>query len=118
MTSANHKRAVKKGISIVQAENDAVDDSDGPFVVIGNPNAVEMKSFQFKVRCKVCGDLIQLCLLWKNLCANLDVHLNGIKHMKVPEDSKIEKLKASGSVVSTSQRGHPSTSGRAVVGNQ
>jgi hypothetical protein len=88
----------------------------GPFVAIGDHEGDSIKSFWHKVRCKVCGDLFQLCPPKKNLVANLTNHVMGIKYVtKVEEAARPGHL--SGSAISTGRRGRPTTSSRNTLGN-
>ena len=82
MTVSDHKKAVRDGLEILQMVNREVVTGGGkePFHHAGDPNADDLKSFEYKVRCHFCGDLLQLCPLKKNLEANLQNHLGGTKH--------------------------------------
>jgi hypothetical protein len=72
----------------------------------------------FKVRCRICGEMMQLCPPRKNLRANLDMHLNSTKHLKALEDFERNSGKRSGGGISTKCRGRPSVGSRSSVGNQ
>jgi hypothetical protein len=89
----------------------------GPFVVVGDPKAEHLKSFWYKERCKLCGDLFQLCPPKKNLEGNLKNHLQGLKHCKVVEDAA-SGARSGSLALSTGRRGRPSAATRAVLGAQ
>jgi hypothetical protein len=78
---------------------------------------VHLKSFWYKVWCKLCGDLFQLCPPKKNLEGNLKNHLQGLKHCKVVEDAA-SGARSGTLALSTGRRGRPSASTRAVLGAQ
>ena len=67
--------------------NDSIGMDGGPIVLVGNPAAKELKSFWYKVWCKLCGDLFQFYPPKKNLWSNLDGHLQGSKHCKIVKDA-------------------------------
>lgn len=46
------------------------------------------------------------------------MHLNGIKHTKVLEDARAATAKSAGSVLSTRQRGCPTSGGKGIIRNQ
>jgi hypothetical protein len=89
MTISDHKKAVCDGLQILQMVNREVVDGGGkePFHHVGDPNADDLKSFWYKVRCHFCGDLLQLCPPKKNLEANLRNHLGGTKHAMAEDGS-------------------------------
>jgi hypothetical protein len=58
MTSADHRWAVKEGINILQSVNKVFDADKHPFVTIGDRNAMDMKSFMFKVQCRIRGEMM------------------------------------------------------------
>jgi hypothetical protein len=70
----------------MRSVNDSINSGGGPFVLVGNVDAQIMKSFWYKVRCTICGELFLLCPAKKNLGINLENHLNGIKHICVLQD--------------------------------
>jgi hypothetical protein len=57
LTTADHKHAVAEALGILKGVNDSVAIDGGPFVLVGDPEAEHLKSFWYKVRCKLCGDL-------------------------------------------------------------
>ena len=81
-TPADHKRLVEEGVSILKSVNDAVSLEDPPFVLVGDVWVLQMKSFWYKVRCKIDGELMLLCPPKRNLRINLENHLQGITHSK------------------------------------
>jgi hypothetical protein len=117
MTAADHKRAVVEGMQTLEDLNAARVDEDGPFVLVGNPEDEDMKCWWFKVRCKVCGDLFQLCPPKKNLAANLENHVTGIKHLKAFEDSRALG-KSSSLPALTGRRGRTPSFSKGSKGNQ
>ena len=89
----------------------------GLFLAIGDPGALILKFFWYKVWCKVCSDIFQLCPPKKNLEANLTNYYMNIKHaMKLEEVEKARHSK--GSILSTRQRGRPSSTSRLTLDNQ
>jgi hypothetical protein len=117
LTTEDHKWVVEDGLAILDMVNRDICAEGGPFVAIGDPEGNSIKSFWHKVRCKVCGDLFQLCPPKKNLAANLTNHVMGIKHVtKVEEAVRLGHL--SGSTISTGRRGRPTTSSKNTLGNQ
>ena len=75
LTIADHKSLVQEGLSILHSVNDSVSEDDPLFVLVRNAEVGELKSFWYKVRCKVDGQLFLLCLPKKNLRANPENHL-------------------------------------------
>ena len=57
LTTLDHRHAVTEGLGILKIVNDFVSVDGGPFVLVGDPAIEELKSFWYKVRCKLCGDL-------------------------------------------------------------
>lgn len=86
-------------------------------MLVGDPEAEHLKSSWYKVRCKLCGDLFQLCTPKKNIEGNLKNHLQGLKHCKVVEDAA-SNARSGTSALSTRRRGRLSASTRAVLGAQ
>ena len=70
LIDADHKVMVKEGIDIVESVNCSVFSDHVPFVVVGDLDCVEVKSFWFKVE------------------ANLRLHIGGTKHEKALEDAE------------------------------
>jgi len=60
-TAADHKKLVEESLNILKAVNDEVSELDPPFVVVGDVGVTELKSFWYKVRCKIDGELLLLC---------------------------------------------------------
>jgi hypothetical protein len=83
-------------------------------VLVGDPSAEQLKSFWYKVRCKVCGDLFMLCLPRKNLSSNLESHIQGLKHTKALEDAA-RSGRSTSSALLTRMRGKPTASSRKVT---
>jgi hypothetical protein len=81
LAAEDHKWAVEDGLAILDMVNRDICAKGGLFVAIGDHEGDSIKSFWHKVRCKVCGDLFQLCPPKKNLAANLTNHVMGIKHV-------------------------------------
>jgi len=79
LTTADYMRLVEEGLAILEEVNSSVDSVQGPFVVIGDEDVMQLKSFWYKVRCKVDGEIFQLCPP-RNLKANLESHVHGLKY--------------------------------------
>jgi hypothetical protein len=114
LTAMDYKALVEEGIGIIGSVNDSITSSNGTFVSIGDVHTEHMKSFWFKVRCTVCGELFMLCPAKKNLQCNLENHVNGLKHVKVVE---VAQAKSTSSALSTGERGRPTTAQRGLQGN-
>jgi hypothetical protein len=110
MSRLQQKQAIEVGLENVKIVNASVEEGD-PFVVIGNPKDEDMKAEWFKVCCKVCGDLFLLCPQHNNLVANLENHVNGLKHARAVED-------VAHSVVSSGKRGRPQSLSKGIKGAQ
>ena len=109
LTVEDHRRLVKEGAQILEVVNTSANSDRPPFLLIGDPESADVKSFWFKVKCSFCGDIFQLCPPKKNLEANLRNHLNGTKHHKVMEDFEATVM-AQGSALSSGRRGRPAKS--------
>jgi hypothetical protein len=97
--------------------NTAAVDGIAIFVVVGDPDSQHLKSFWYKVHCKVCGDMMLLCPPKKNLKSNLEAHIHGLRHTKVVEVALALSRSAS-LALSTGRRGRPAASTRLVIGGQ
>jgi len=86
LTPANHKRLVEEGVSILQSVNDSISSEDPPLVILGDVGVPQLKSFWFKVRYKLDGEIMLLCLQMGNIRANLENHVHGPVHTKCCED--------------------------------
>lgn len=117
-TAADHKKLVEESLSILKAVNDEVSELDPPFVVVGDVGVTELKSFWYKVRCKIDGELLLLCPPKKNLRVNLENHLHGFTHTKCLEAKCSMNKTSSPSATLSGKRGRPSTRSKATVGNQ
>ena len=95
--------------------NDGVSAIAVTFVVVGDTKSEIMKSFWYKVRCTVCGDMFVLCPSKKNLRTNLENHIHGIKHTKALEEAA---AKSTSSALSTGRRGRPPPTSRGLQGTQ
>jgi hypothetical protein len=119
MTPADHKRLVEEGVSILQSVNDSISEDDPPFVIVGDVGVPQLKSFWFKVRCKIDGELMHLCPQKGNLRANLENHVHGFLHTKCCEDLARAKSSSSTScALNSGKRGRPSARSRSTIGNQ
>lgn len=116
LTAADHKRLVEDGLRVLEEVNNSVDGGLGPFVVIGDEDATRLKSFWYKVRCKVDGEIFQLCPARKNLKANLENHIHGLKHSKAVQELSAGERTSSNAIYS-GRRGRPTSSTR-TIGNQ
>ena len=91
MSTVEHEQLLREGTDIMDKVNDATEEVNGqkPFYVVGDTtaNGFKYRSYWFKVQCRVCGDFFQLCPPKRNLLANLNNHLHGLKHLKVVSDS-------------------------------
>jgi hypothetical protein len=76
--------------------------------------AEELKSFWYKVRCKLYRDLFQLCPPKKNLRSNLDVSLQGLKYCKILENAA-GGGKSTAIALSTEHRGRPIASSKILI---
>lgn len=117
-TAADHKKLVEESLSILKAVNDEVSELDPPFVVVGDVGVTELKSFWYKVRCKIDGEFLLLCPPKKNLRVNLENHLHGFTHTKCLEAKCSMNKTSSPSATLSGKRGRPSTRSKATVGNQ
>lgn len=115
LTASDHKAAVQEGLGILQSVNDGVSAIAVTFVVVGDTESEIMKSFWYKVRCTVCGDMFVLCPSKKNLRTNLENHIHGIKHTKALEEAA---AKSTSSALSTGRRGRPPPASRGLQGTQ
>ncbi len=86
LTNEDHKRVVIEGIGIIESVNAPFVADEQPFVLVGDPKSLDMKSFWYKVRCTICNDFFQQCPPKKNLERNLKNHMEETKHAKVIED--------------------------------
>jgi len=77
---------VEEGVSILQSVNDSISLDDPPFLIVGDVGVPQLKSFWFKVRCKLNGELMLLFPQKGNLRANLENHVHGLIHTKCYED--------------------------------
>jgi hypothetical protein len=120
-SSVNHECLVQEGTQIVEDINDTADTVDGkkPFYIVEDldSDGFKYRSYWFKVRCRFCGDFFQLCPLKKNLFANLQNHLQGLKHSKIVADS-LEASKSTSTCLSTGRRRRPVKSNNSVYNQQ
>ena len=86
-------------------------------MVFGDQDMTELKSFWYKVKCKVDGEMFQLCSARKNLKANLLNPLHGLKHSKALQDLAPAE-RTSSNAIYTGRKGRPFSSSRSTVGNQ
>ena len=118
LTTADHKSLIHEGMSILHSVNDSISEDDPPFVLVEDAEVEELKSFWYKVRCKVDGELLLLCPPKKNLRANLESHLQGLVHTKCMEDLVAAGKSTSSSALNNGGRGRPPSRSRAMIGNQ
>jgi hypothetical protein len=71
MTLEDHKRKVRKGYEILADVNSSATLKKQSFVVLGNIETLEDRSFFYKIRCIYCHDKLSLCPPKNNLLANL-----------------------------------------------
>jgi hypothetical protein len=116
-TAADHRALVDEGLAILHSVNAAAVDGIATFVVVGDPDSQHLKSFWYKVHCKVCGDMMLLCLPKKNLKSNLEAHIYGLRHTKAVE-AALALSRSASSALSTGRRGNPAASTRSVIGGQ
>jgi hypothetical protein len=87
ITKAEHEKLVEEGIEIVEEVNSTLPKVDEKivFYVMGDTKAegLKFRSYWFKVRCRVCGFMCQLCPPKKTLHMNLMNHVEGFKHTKM-----------------------------------
>jgi hypothetical protein len=117
LTPADHRRFVEGGVNILQSVNDSISEDDPPFVVVGDVGVPQFKSFWFKVRCKIDGELMHLCLQKGNLRANLENHIHGLLHTKCCEDLLRAKSSLNASCALSSGKRHRSARSRSTIGN-
>ena len=116
---ADHKRLVEEGLSILESVNDSISLTDPPFVVVGNINVSQFKSFWFKVRCKVDGELLYLCPQKGNLRGNLENHIHGLLHSKCCEDVAAANSSSNKKTALTFGKwGRPTTRSKSLTRNQ
>jgi hypothetical protein len=75
LTAEDHKQAIVEGLQKLESINSEICSTASTFVCVGDLLQLHQKSFWVKVRCKVCGDMYQLCPPKKNLQANLTNHV-------------------------------------------
>ena len=56
LTVADHRNLVVEGIKSLDNINKPFSLSDLPFALVGDPEALELKSFWYKVKCVYCPD--------------------------------------------------------------
>ena len=117
-TTADHKRLVEEGLSILKSVNDEISEVIPPFVIVGDVEHTQLKSFWYKVRCKINGQLLLLCPPKNNLRANLENHLQGFTHTRCVEGFGSGGMSTTSSAISTARRGRPSARSKQIVGNQ
>jgi hypothetical protein len=87
IAKAKHEKLVEEGIEIVEEVNSTLLEVDEKtvFYVMGDTKAegLKFRSYWFKVRCRVCGFMCQLCPPKKMLHMNLMNHVEGFKHTKM-----------------------------------
>ena len=119
LTLADHRRLVEEGVSILQSVNDLISSNDPPFVIVGDVGVPQLKSFWFKVRCKLDGELLLLCPQKGNLRQNLENHVHGLVHTKCCEDlAAASSSSKSSCAISSGKRGRPTARSRSTTGNQ
>jgi len=118
-TTANHRYLVDEGVSTFQSVNDSISSNNPPFVVVGDVGVSRLKSFWFKVCCKINEELMYLCLQKRNLRANLENHFHGLLHTKCCEDQPAASSSSKRlSALSSGKRGRPTARSRLTIGNQ
>jgi hypothetical protein len=113
ITKTKHEKLVEEGIEIVEEVNSTLPEVDEKtiFYVMGDTKVegLKFRSYWFKVRCRVCGFMCQLCPPKKTLHMNLMNHVEGFKHTKMLDELS-SSSKTSGSALSIGRRGRPSKS--------
>lgn len=118
-SAADHKQRLDEGLSILQSVNDSISTNDPPFVLVGDASASELKSFWYKVRCKIDGELMLLCPSKNNLRINLLNHVEGLIHTKCCGDLVAAgKSSSAGTALHTGKRGRPTTLSKSTIGKQ
>ena len=117
LTAADHGTLVDEGLAILHSVNAATIDGIATFVVEGDLNSQHLKSFWYKVHCKVCGDMMLLCPPKKNVKSNLEAHIYGLRHTKGVEAASA-LLRSASSALSTGRSRRPTTSTRSVISGQ
>jgi hypothetical protein len=108
MITDDHKRVVKDGIHIVDSMNLTVGCTQTLFAWIGaDPESEGVKSYWYKVKCTICGDLMQLCPPKRQLESNLMAHINGTRHCRAVEEIA---QKTTCLALTNGKRGRPSRS--------
>ena len=116
---ANHKGLVDEGVNILKVVNDSISLDDPPFVLVGDVEVLQWKSFWYKVRCKIDGEIMLLCPIKGNLRINLENHLYGLVHTKCMEDlATSRKSMTTSTALNTSKRGRPTIRLRSTIGKQ
>jgi len=110
LTNEDHKRALIRGIGMVSINTPLVV-NEQPFVLVGDPESLQLKTFWYKIRCTFCNDFFQLCPPKKNLKGNLKNHMEG-----TIEDA-LSKKDFTISTLLTRQKGKPSTSNKGISRN-
>jgi hypothetical protein len=111
--TAEHKRVMQEGIDIVDEVNQESDDIVGkkPFAIVRDPNSegFKMHSLWIKVLYICWREFYQLCPPKKNLRANLQNHVQGLRHAKLVSNAN-SSSKFKSLAVSTGCLGRPSRS--------
>jgi hypothetical protein len=76
LTNEDHKRALIESIGMVSLNTPFVV-NEQPFVLVGDPESLQLKKIWYKIRCTFCNDFFQLCPPKKNLKGNLKNHMEG-----------------------------------------
>lgn len=119
LTPTYHKRLVEEGVNILLSANDSISSYDPPFVIVGDVGVPHLKSFWFKVRCKLDGKLMFLCPQKGNLRANLENCVHGFVHTKCCENLVAENNSSkTSSALSSEKRGRPTPRSRSTTANQ
>ena len=119
LTPADHRRLVEEGVSILQSVNDLISSNDPPFVIVGDVGVPQLKSFWFKVRCKLDEELLLVCPQKGNLRQNLENHVHGLVHTKCCEDlAAASSSSKSSCALSSGKWGRPTARSRSTTGNQ
>lgn len=106
-----------EGTSIVEEVNKNLGDLQKHFSILGSFRDSAPKSLWMKVWCLYCWELLSLCLLKKNLKANLRRHLASSKHLQAMEAATNTRKRAAS--IFSGRRGRPYlSSGVSVYLNQ
>ena len=119
LTQEDHRHLVDEAVSILQSVNDSILLDDPLFVVVGDVRCSQLKSFWYKVCCKLDGEFLLMYPPKWNLRANLENHLHRLIYTKCMENLvATTNLSKQSTALSTGKHGRPTTRSRSNIGNQ